>query len=507
MRGLIRVTAARCATLHPSHVAPLVKAALNAPRFVHSRFVMPRIPVPGMRVAPFTSSAGSATWGSENDAQGFNAQGMTLCPSIAAAEKVATTCPGTQGIVFEATDDQRVELHTKSDALPPTVAAVQRIAQSTGVVVAVPPGTLAALGGVRELGKILDKSAGRAVIIPGKMFGTSIADKNVITASQLLREQVAAATRALTASVVFVTERKYDDIRQVYLNERVGDPDSPSWYVGEVGMKREPEFIDGENKLAASLSARVQDKRHVVILIHGFNNGLSYELSRIGQLSKELDLGPDAVYLGYNWPCASDNERWYDEPIVLAQDYAQAQTMIEDSAFSGQTTMDGRINTGVSARRFAACIEAVRKAAGSNAIITLVAHSMGNRLALGACKVLAQNESSNGVIDHLISAAADEASDVFAAGLVKYRAVANRVLHLTSKFDWALIVSTLMHANKRAGRELTTEEEQSMRASNIQIEDMGIPTIREAIVDPDEHAYFVSSELLARVLKAYVLKK
>jgi esterase/lipase superfamily enzyme/TRAP-type C4-dicarboxylate transport system substrate-binding protein len=183
------------------------------------------------------------------------------------------------------------------------------------------------------------------------------------------------------------------------------------------------EIFDGPSAFTQALRGQVQSSRtkQVVIFVHGYNNKFHEALQRAATLRE--DSAPDAVVLAYSWP---------SDGAILT--YAYDEDMIR--------------HTVLNFHRF---METVEGAVG-RASVSLVAHSMGSRVAIDYLRALIASPARNGRFRALVLAAADVQLSEVAQIRNEVKGLAGRVTIYSSAHDRALWLSEDIHRNLRLGR-------------------------------------------------------
>jgi esterase/lipase superfamily enzyme len=193
--------------------------------------------------------------------------------------------------------------------------------------------------------------------------------------------------------------------------------------------------------------------RSIVIYIHGYNQGFDDGVRDAAQFQYETGL--DAAFLAYSWPSAHDLLKY---------------AVDEDS-------------NSASASNFVQFLSPLKAAAARARVrIMIVAHSMGNRIAVRGFEML-----PNGV-DAAVMAAPDVYSREMTNGLALVRKGVKRVTIYASKTDQALLLSNVFHQDYRVGL-----------FENDPFIATGMDTIDATTVDTSMlgHSYFIESEVVA----------
>jgi esterase/lipase superfamily enzyme len=179
----------------------------------------------------------------------------------------------------------------------------------------------------------------------------------------------------------------------------------------------EPTFIE-----ALQRQIRETGNSAVFIFVHGYNVSFAEAARRTAQIAYDLDWQGTAVL--YSWPSAANTDS-YDTD---------------------------RANAVAAAQDLAAFIGTVASYSGA-AQVHVIAHSMGNEPLLAALALNAASTAATGVplLDQVVLAAPDVASEGFGQLIVKASPVARHFTLYVSEGDSALRASTFWNSGARAG--------------------------------------------------------
>lgn len=157
-----------------------------------------------------------------------------------------------------------------------------------------------------------------------------------------------------------------------------------------------------------------------LLYIHGYRNSFEDAAKCAAQLGVDLKL--EGATFFYSWPSAA-----------IARGYAADEATVEASV--------------------AFCLEFVVDllTAFPEIPLSIVAHSMGNRLALSLIERLSQVTELPGRIGHLILAAADVDTDRFTQVIPIIQHLPKKITSYISRADGAILLSRLLHRHPRAG--------------------------------------------------------
>ncbi|EMI43562.1 putative hydrolase family protein [Rhodopirellula sp. SWK7] len=171
---------------------------------------------------------------------------------------------------------------------------------------------------------------------------------------------------------------------------------------------------------SSSLVNQFERERHNLLFLHGFKNSFEEAALRAAQLGFDLKL-PGATYF-YSWPARQSLKH-----------YPADEATIETSV--------------------GYCLDFVIEILNAfpNVPLHVVAHSMGNRLAVKTFEKLAARENLPGKLGQLVFAAADIDIDLFRLSLPSFIHLPERMTCYTSRGDLAVHLSKRIHDFPRLG--------------------------------------------------------
>ncbi len=198
-----------------------------------------------------------------------------------------------------------------------------------------------------------------------------------------------------------------------------------------------------------------------LIYVHGYNTAFRSALLRAGQLAADAE-----------WPCATVAFSWGSEG-----QFDRYAADIERSGYSVPSLVK--------------VLEALQRA---NIQTNIIAHSMGNRVALSALATLGAMCAAHGpIVNELILAApdvnAEENNDDFDRLLTQAMPCVHRATIYASRDDLVLMFSVSIHGGiPRAGLDPEKDMSYTVTRNNVETIDA-----TDAPGDPIGHGYFVSA--------------
>lgn len=186
-----------------------------------------------------------------------------------------------------------------------------------------------------------------------------------------------------------------------------------------------PRTSDFVERLSRSIESQPVGSQEAFVYVHGFNTDFESAALRTAQLAVDLDMRGGGIF--YAWPSGKG---------MLG--YQEGQN-------NSSWAVDGLVDL----------LETVTPEADR---IHLIAHSMGNRVLLGALDELADRgfeiDTREGpVFDQIVWASPDEDAEVFADKAVDIKALAAGMTVYASRFDRALSLSSMLGGDyPRAGQ-------------------------------------------------------
>jgi esterase/lipase superfamily enzyme len=164
----------------------------------------------------------------------------------------------------------------------------------------------------------------------------------------------------------------------------------------------------------------------VLLYIHGYDNTFEDALLRAAQLQLDLDFPGKTV--AFSWPSLGKEVAYADD------DPEQGRLAYRDDLQAADASVEALVET----------LQTLAPA-GRGRRIHVVAHSMGNRILLGALRQLAASGQAP-LIDQLVMAAPDVAVKELAEAEPALAQLAGRTTIYCSQKDIALMVSSRIHA-------------------------------------------------------------
>jgi len=161
-----------------------------------------------------------------------------------------------------------------------------------------------------------------------------------------------------------------------------------------------------------------------LMFVHGFNVSFDDAALRAAQLAYDLKIRDTSFF---SWPSAGSSS-----PLNYTKDEDSARNAIGPLA------------------DFLLAMDRSAHAAGKS--LHLIAHSMGNRVLLGALRRLTAKGHVLQAVDKIVCAAPDEDAVEFTEAMQELLAVGKRRTLYASSHDKPLWLSTVVHGNARAGR-------------------------------------------------------
>jgi esterase/lipase superfamily enzyme len=193
--------------------------------------------------------------------------------------------------------------------------------------------------------------------------------------------------------------------------------------IAELTTMRDPQLFASALK---SQQQRSQKKRDALVYIHGYNNSFERSIIRAAQFVHDGCL--DVVPVVFSWPsrnAALDRDYDLDSATFSRAAAAEVLARVRDDSGGTQTH--------------------------------ILAHSMGNWIAVEALGILSKSKRGKAALGAVILASPDVDLDVFRQRLPQVRASARAVALLTSRNDLILRLSQFLTHDTRAG-EATNEE-------------------------------------------------
>jgi esterase/lipase superfamily enzyme len=233
-------------------------------------------------------------------------------------------------------------------------------------------------------------------------------------------------------------------------DHEVGHIEEPKWWKGQFRQDPTKHVVlleiaaCGREDFVGSLKTALAtaDARDVLIFVHGYNVDFESAAKRAAQMTVDLKFPGRAVL--YSWPSKADTKQYFVDEATIEWSLPHFEDFLH------------------------LCLTELGATHGH-----LLAHSMGNRLAVRAIENLSVESLPKGSasLHHLVCAAADVDGQVFRRVASKLAARTRRVTLYVSDHDKALLASRLLHYYPRAGeagsRLLVTEGVDTIDASGV----------------------------------------
>lgn len=189
----------------------------------------------------------------------------------------------------------------------------------------------------------------------------------------------------------------------------------------------------------------------VIVYVHGYNNTFEEALQRAAQLKHELNF--EGSVIAFCWPSLGETF------VTRSMEAAQQKPSLVDRMVSPLSKPYMR-DWGVAVKSQPALMNLMtqllerRQQSGGSARIHLLAHSMGNRVALGALHQLELNGAfcnQPEAIENLVLLAPDVSIDEFEHWRESAARASRRLTHYYSTEDVPLMLSQKVNRDRRAG--------------------------------------------------------